>query len=300
MTTTGAFWKQADKFARLGQPRIAFGLNKPDSEIIQSLVQSSKRAHIVIVGPPEIASVSGFELIIDEQPEKRLASLLANEEVDGIVRGTIDDKKTLHAYQDLTGETARICPALMEVSQFRAAPRQGRSGDEIVKKQFFICPVSNTDGWTKEDRFEEARDTGAFVRTWDIVPKIAVYMAMHPETASSDNPAINQARSDADWIVKKLADAEFYAKNVGIDLGAALGDDYNIHVPVNGMVGNQIFRALFFCGGKVLTATRIGFSRPYEDNSRSEKDFEPHIRWLVGYINKKRFSSRGTSDGKAV
>jgi hypothetical protein len=44
--------------------------------------------------------------------------------------------------------------------------------------------------------------------------------------------------------------------------------DYNIHVPINAIVGNQIFRTFVFCGGKVITATRIGLRRPYEDNSR--------------------------------
>ena len=53
------------------------------------------------------------------------------------------------------------------------------------------------------------------------------------------------------------------------------------------MVGNQIFRVVLFCGGKVLSATRLGFSRPYEDNSRTEKDFEFHVKWLVALINKK-------------
>ncbi len=276
MKTTGAFWTKADEFAGLGRPSIAVGLSSPNEEIVGSLVRSRKYADIRIVGPQAISSISDFELVIDERPEEKLAALLVNDDVDGIVRGTIDDKKTLHAYQRLTNEKDRICPALME---------------EPGGRQFFICPVSNTDGWTREQRLEEAKETANFVRDWDIEPSIAVYMAIRHHTERSGIPEVDQTRPDANWIVERLKDADFRAENVGIDLDAALAGEYNIHVPVNGIVGNQIFRALVFCGGKVLTATRIGFSRPYEDNSRSEKDFESHIRWLAGYINKKKRES---------
>jgi predicted methyltransferase MtxX (methanogen marker protein 4) len=291
MTTTNEFWKKADEFGKLGRPTIAFGLGKPDPEILASLARSKELAEIMIVGPQAISSISGFRVLVDEQPEEKLASLLANGEVDGIVRGTIDDKKTLHAYQRLTGEVDRICPALMEALHVSTTQEHGQVKREITEKQFFLCPASNTDGWTKEKRLEEASETAAFVRAWGVRPKIAVYMAMRHQTALSGNPIVDRTRSDADWIVEELDDAGFEAHNVGIDLDEALAGDFNIHVPVNGMVGNQIFRALFFCGGRVLTATRIGFSRPYEDNARAEKDFQPHIRWLVGFINKKKYGS---------
>ena len=79
------------------------------------------------------------------------------------------------------------------------------------------------------------------------------------------------------------------AKNWSIDLDLAVKDGYSILIPVNGMVGNYIFRTLLLCGGKVLTGTLFGLSRFFEDNSRNEKDFEFHIKWIVSLINKKKY-----------
>ena len=279
METIGAFWKKAEEFSSLGRPTIAFGLNSPDEEIVESLVRSRKYADILLVGPSSIDCIAGFKLVIDEQPEDRLASMLACGQVDGIVRGTIDDKKTLHAYQRLTKEVDRTCPGLFE---------------EPRGKQFFICPVSNTDGWSREERFQQARDTATFIREWDIEPLIAVYTGIRHDTYPCGLLHIDQTFVDANWIVEKLSAENFTARNSGIDLDISLASEYNIHVPVNGMVGNQLFRALVFCGGRVLTATRIGFSRPYEDNARSERDFYSHIFWLAAYINKKKFGSGHT------
>jgi len=71
-------------------------------------------------------------------------------------------------------------------------------------------------------------------------------------------------------------------------LNPAVEDGYNVICPVNGMVANQMFRVLLFCGGKVLAATRLGLSRLYEDNSRTEKDYEFHVKWLVALVNKRK------------
>ena len=87
---------------------------------------------------------------------------------------------------------------------------------------------------------------------------------------------------------KKLKQKGYTAKNMAIDLNPAIEEGYNVIIPTNGMVGNQIFRVLLFCGGKILSATRLGLSRMYEDNSRTEKDFEYHVKWITALINKRK------------
>jgi hypothetical protein len=44
----------------------------------------------------------------------------------------------------------------------------------------------------------------------------------------------------------------------------------------------------FFCGGKIVMALRLGISRLWEDNSRTEKDYKSHVRGLVAMINKRK------------
>ena len=76
------------------------------------------------------------------------------------------------------------------------------------------------------------------------------------------------------------------AKNWSIDLNVAIEEGANLIIPANGMVGNQIFRTVLFCSGKSFGGPRLGLSRYYGDNSRTEKDFEPHIKFLAARINK--------------
>jgi predicted methyltransferase MtxX (methanogen marker protein 4) len=253
-----------------------------NEEILASLRRSVGYATIKLVGPRAIEAITDFDVVVDASPEQKLASMLATGVVDGIVRGTVDDKKTIQAYKALTGESDDRCPALLQ---------------DPVGRQFFLCAASNTDGWTKQQRLAEACATAAFMKGWGIEPKIAVFTAIRHETNKAIrwkldrvSRALKRTYRDAQWIVKKLRALGYTAENMTIDLNSAVDDGYNIHVPINGIVGNQIFRTFVFCGGKVVTATRIGLKQPYEDNSRSEKDFESHVRWLVALINKKRGS----------
>lgn len=273
------FSQKVEELIALGKPRIGFGLKEPDQEIIASLKEGKKYADIVLVGPEAIKDVDGFEKVIDENPEEKLASMLANDEVKGIIRGTIDDFITYEAYEKLTGEKYTFCPGLFE---------------DPKKRQFFLTAASNPEGWDKEERLETTSNIALFVREWGIEPKIAVLTGRRHETyprkkeiKEGVDGILNKTYEDAEYIVEKLKEKGFEAKNWAIDLNPAIEAGCNVICPVNGMVGNQMFRVLLFCGGKVLSATRLGLSRIYEDNSRTEKDFEFHIKWIVAMINKK-------------
>lgn len=274
------FNQKVEQLVKLGKPYIAFGLKEPNKEILESLKKGQKYADIALVGPEAIKDIEGFELIIDENPEEKLASMLANDEVEGIIRGTIDDLTTFEAYQKLTGEKCTFCPALLE---------------DPLGRQFFLSPTSNPEGWEKEERLEFAQNIAEFVKEWGIEPKIAVFTGRRHETyprkkdiKEGVDAILNKTYEDAEWMVSNLKEKGYEVKNWAIDLDLAVEAGYNLLVPVNGMVGNQIFRVLLFCGGKILSGTRLGPSRYYEDNSRNEKDFEFHVKWLVAMINKKK------------
>lgn len=280
MSELSIFDQKIEELTKLGKPKIAFGLKEPNGEILESLKRGQKYANIVLVGPEAIEDVQGFELVIDNNPEGKLASILANDEVEGIIRGTIDDFKTFEAYQKLTGEKYIIGPGLMQ---------------DPFGRQFFLSPASNPEGWEKEERLKIAQGIAGFVREWGIEPKIAVFTGERHETYPRKKHIregvvgiLNKTYEDAEWIVSQLKEKGYEAKNWAIDLNPATEAGYNILIPVNGMVGNQIFRVLLFCGGKILACPRLGLSRCYEDNSRTEKDYEYHVKFLVASINKKR------------
>lgn len=276
------FESEIKELLNVSKPRIAFGLEAPDDEILKSLSDSKKYADITLVGPEAIKDIDDFDVISNNDPETKLATMLAEDEVEGIIRGTIDDFKTYEVYQKLTDEELTFAPSLLEDSQGR---------------RFFLSPLSNPAGWTKEERLEDAENIANFIKEWNVEPQIAVYAGERHETYARKKDIkngvtgeLNKTYEDAEWIVESLKNQGFKAKNWSIDLNVAIEEGCNLHIPVNGMVGNQIFRIILSSGGRILAMTRRGLSRHYEDNSRTEKDFTFHVKWLVALINKDKLS----------
>jgi len=277
------FDEKVEELVPLGTPTIAMGLIEPDEKILESLRRAEDYAEIILVGPEAIADIEDFDVITNENPEEKLATMLAEDEVDGIIRGTIDDFKTYETYSELTGEEYTIGPGLLEDPNGR---------------QFFASPLSNPEGWKKEDRYEKASGIASFIEKWNIEPKIGVFTGTRHKTYERKKDItegvtgkLNKTYEDAEWIVERLEEEGYHAKNWAIDLNVAVEEGYNLLIPVNGMVGNQIFRVLLFCGGTIKAATRLGISHWYEDNSRTEKDFEFHVKWLTALINKEHQES---------
>lgn len=274
------FNQKIKELLKLGKAKIAFGMIEPDEEILASLNKVKRYADIILVGSKAIKDIKNFEILVVDNPEKKLANMLVDKEVDGIVRGTIDDFKTHETYTKLTGEPMTLNPGLME------APNG---------HQFFLSPASNPEAWDKETRLSIAMGIANFMKEFGLEPKIAIFSGTRHETYERKKDIkegvtgiLNQTYEDAVWITKQLDNKGYNAKNWAIDMNSALEEEYNVIIPVNGMVGNQIFRMCLFSGGKILTCTRMNLSHAYEDNSRTEKDYEFHVKWLVAMINSKK------------
>lgn len=285
METTNFFQKVVALKLKLGKPKIGLGLAYPDKEILASLKKSKKYADIVLVGPKAIAKIAGFKKIVSENPEKTLPELLVNGEFDGIVRGTIDDFKTYENYQELVGKEKT--KNLIELGLL----------EDVYGRQFFLSEASNPAGWTKEEKIKNCEGIIDFMKKeLGAKPKIGIITGVRHETYKRRKETregvigyLNKNYEDAQEIVDYFKQKGIEIKNYAIELNAAVEDGCNIIVPPNGMVGNQIFRALgLIGGGKLLTGSRANIPHPYEDNSRCEKDFEPHIKWLVAWINGRK------------
>lgn len=281
--TISPITSQIDRLTALGRPRIAFGLAEAAPDLLANLKQSQNYVDIVLVGPPTIAAVKDLELITDTQPETKIAQLLVGGDVAGIVRGTLDDFKTREAYQQLTGEQP-----FLEMGIF----------EDPLGRQFGLGPISNPQGWTKEERLAIAERFGAWFADFDIAPNIAIFAAERHDTYPRKKHlregvvgTLNKTYEEAEWLVSELQQQGYRAKNWSIDLNPAIEAGANILIPVNGMVGNQIFRIILVCGGKNIAAPEFGFSRPYEETSRTETDFTNHIKFLVARINQQKGTS---------
>ena len=267
-----------------GKAKIGVGLAKKDDEIIKSLNKAKKYADIVIVGPKELGKVKGFECVLVENPEEKLAEMLYQEEVDGIVRGTIDDFKTLEAYQKLIGEEK--AKEMKELSML----------EDAYGRQFFISEASNPGGWTKEEKIQNIEGIIKFMKKLGMKPKIGTIAGTRHDTYKRRKAIregvigiLNKTYEEAEEVAEYFRKKGYEAKNYAIELNGAVEDGCNILVPQNGMVGNQWFRALCLIGGgKILIASRSNLPHVYEDNSRNEKDFEYHVKWAVAWANSRK------------
>lgn len=267
------------------KPKIGFGLKEPDKEVLESLVNSKKYADIVLVGPAAIKDVEGFEKVISAEPEKKIAEMLAKGEVEGIVRGTIDDFKTFEAYEAIIGKEKT-----KNMAEFGLL-------EDAHGRQFFISEASNPKGWTREDKMASLERTVDFlVNELGIKPKIGFLTGVRHDTYqrrkdSQEWPIkyLNETYEDAEYGVNYYVEKGIEAKNYTIEVNAAVEDGCNVVVPPNGMAGNQIFRSMCLIGGgKILSAVRGNLPNVYEDNSRNERNFEAHVRWLVAWINRRK------------
>jgi predicted methyltransferase MtxX (methanogen marker protein 4) len=273
------------------KPKIGFGLKEPDKEVLKSLVKSKKYAEIVLVGPDAIKNVKGFEKVISNEPEKKIAEILAKGEVEGIIRGTIDDFKTVEAYEAIVGKDKT-----KNMAEFGLL-------EDACGRQFFISEASNPKGWTREEKMDSlGRTVGFMINELGLKPKIGFLTGVRHDTytrrkGSQEWPIkyLNETYEDAEYGVKYYTGKGIEAKNYAIEVNAAVEDGCNIVVPPNGMAGNQIFRALCLIGGgRILSAVRGNLPHIYEDNSRNERNFETHVKWLVAWINRRKRKAGST------
>lgn len=283
------FEKIIQKRIKLGKPKIGFGLKEPSKEVLRSLERSKKYASIILIGPKKIEKIKGFTKVISDNPERTLPEMLVNKEVDGIIRGTIDDFKTFEAYEELVGKDTTKNMGVLGLIE------------DAYGRQFFISEGSNPHGWTKEEKIKTCESIIKFMKEeLNMKPKIGFITGVRHETYQRRKGMkkwpqnyLNQTYKDAEYCVKYFRKKGIQAKNYAIEIETAVKEECNIIVPPNGMVANQVFRSLVLIGGgKLLTASITNLPHPYEDCSRSETDFEPHVKWLVAWINGRKYKKQ--------
>jgi len=260
--------------------KIAVGLEKFEDIRIQSLKRSREFAEIYIVTGEESNReklCSDFEIIKSSTPEKKLISLLKSNEVDGILRGSLDAVTLHNEYFKIFGERSVTVPSLL-------------NRDNIY---FFLTLLSGFHGWDKYEKLKEIESVAKFLKKNDISQKIAVFTAVRKKSLESKNDISDKIKQkldetiiDADFIVDELIKKGFDAENREIELYQAIKAGFNILVPVNGIVGNQLFRAFIAGGFQNIFSPRLGVNQYFADNDRNQDDLYLHIKNLTICMSK--------------
>ena len=199
-------------------------------------------------------------------PSMKLLVDYKNGEIDTFVRGINDDYTFQQKYKDLFHFKQLMRLAILK---------------DAHQNEFCLGPISASEAATFDDRRIFITKTIDFLQSVKINPRVAIMSRCRAGSVDySKENKINWNESNAirDELRSKGVDCE----NVGIELEKAVGH-FNVIIPANGMIGNQIFRTLTFLGkGSIIGIPAFStedrsFRYCYEDNSRNELDYESHI-----------------------
>lgn len=255
-----------EKVKNSPKKRVAISLFQTDPEILESLNRAKEYVNIVVVGN----KIVGFECIETNAEEGgfKLLELWEQGKVDQIVRGQVDDLGMVDKFKQWKGiEPAekRVDVGLLET---------------VTGWQFFMTAASNPDAQDYQDKERLTMGTIEFIKKYfpQTKIKVAVMATCRPGSVGRD-PVMTQTYEEAEQLVKKLESMGIEAKNVHIEVEKAVEWGATLLVPARGAIGNQIFRGVLYLGnGKnYITPTYFPGKGIYEDNSRNEKDWFPHL-----------------------
>lgn len=261
--------RQLKLLAKKGEkPTIAIGITKPIASVVASLKAARAYAHIVIVGSP----VKGFESVKSTTVEDELISLYAAKKVDGIVRGQADAFKLRDALCRAFGYASSDFVDIALVGDLRG-------------HAYCLGPVSQGQGWTREQKIIAVKGMAHVLRDLGISPKVGVLTAVRPGSRGRNfflDLSYEVADDCVQWCVKKKIDAN----NYNIELETALEDGCNIIIPPNGIAGNQMLRMSTFVAGLPLYAMPlIGVKEHIVESFRNEKNFLNYFIYLAARIH---------------
>jgi predicted methyltransferase MtxX (methanogen marker protein 4) len=260
--------------------RIGITIIKTDKEILDSLKRAKKYIEVVIYGK-KINRFECVELKPEDEKGTNIGRKIVQDYKEGkinqFVRGQVDDFGVVQEYK----------------KQFNIDPAEKRVDFGLMQdgngREFFMGVASNPEGQNLEDKI---RITDVIVKwmkdDFGLEPKVAVMATCRPGSYGRD-PVMSKSYDEAEGLVKHLKDQDIEAKNVHIEIENAI-TWANLIIPSNGTIGNQIFRAVIYLGkGKLLACPTI-FPKVgmYEDDSRNEKDWFPHLIAASAWASFKR------------
>lgn len=243
--------------------RIGICLEWELPTLTEDLEKLASKYNLVTYGQ-EIAGVEYRNY--SDDPSMDLINDFKEGKIDCFVRGINDDYTFQHKYM-----TQLQLSRLMRLFIVK----------DVHNREFCIGPISASEAIDKDDRLNFAIRAINFLRLLGINPRVAV-MSTCRHGSVNYSQSNKESWEESDYIVSELKyQLEVEAKNVGIELEKSV-DEYDFILPVRGIIGNQIYRALTFLGGgNILGIPAFDIEKPtvcYEDNGRNEFDYECHIK----------------------
>ncbi len=245
--------------------KVAIGLNPaiPSAEIVRNSALFAKKegyaSPILVSGhnPSDSGSTEEVPVLVSDNPEKTLVSLLNACKVDAAVRGNLS--------------AGRLLPLLR--STFRCKTLYRIALMEIKGRMVLLAPVGIDEGDTLEDLVKFANYGMGISKLLGMPYKVGVISGGRLEDKGR-SPKVDLLLSLSNDLTIKLRGLGLEALNFGIEIESALESGASILLAPDGIIGNIIFRSL------VLVANIDSFGayastlpKTYIDTSRAKSSY---------------------------
>lgn len=262
------FEKKIESICKQKKNRVGIGITKPTPELVKYIKKISGLVDVVVFG----ANVEGLERVTTSDIEMDMTHALKDGKIGGIVRGQADAFKMKESMSKVFGyaKDQIIHPAIVQ---------------DLKGKLFVLCPVSNPQGWTVEQKVKLIDESLALMKMFDIPVKMGVLTSVRPGSLGR-NSFLDDTYKQADEITA-LYSKRFEIKNYNIEIETAMRDNCTLIIEPNGATGNQVLRVLMFLAGMKVWVPMAGINETVVEIFRTSDDFSQHILFCSALINLK-------------
>ncbi len=233
--------------------RIALGIGSVTPKLLHSAALAEEFADVVLVGDSKKINDIGthLEVIHSDEPTRTIVELLASNDIDGAVRGTLSATSTL-AYLKEVLEMKKL---------YRIALLETPGGIPL-----FLAPVGIDEGSSREQKMEFIRRGVEHIRRFGIEPKVGILSGGRFEDRGRDT-YVDKTLDDADHVTKVAGEEGYDVKHYGILIEDAVGEADFILAP-DGISGNLVFRTLVLVAGGYGYGAPVLMDKVFVDSSR--------------------------------
>jgi putative methanogen marker protein 4 len=246
------FVKSLQYLARSKHARIGIGIWNADEELIASLQSAAKFADLLLVGEP--CCDCSLDYVSTKKPWKDLARLLADDEIEGAVRGNLPAGRTMRALAEQFNVPVRRL-ALLELSGWA----------------FLLGPVGIDEGETVQDRLGLVLEGAKLLQDMGVAPKAAVLSGGRMEDLGRCE-RVDRSLAEGELIAARAQEAGLQARHKGILIESCRGDD--IVIAPDGISGNLIFRTMLLLCGAQSYGAPVLMDKIFIDSSRARTGFD--------------------------
>lgn len=264
-----SIWKTIESQAARKRRKIGIGILRDTEEMLEHLEIAKRYADITIAGK----KIEGYKHLgsgdSEEENSKILIDTYKHGKIDGIVRGHIKWGPFFHYLKRTFKHDVAQEIALMKT----------RDGHE-----FFLGPGDQFEGHTNEEKLDLIEKAAPIMEEWKVKPKIGLLAADFTEDRG-DHPIVDKSIDETEALLKTLKEKGYDAKNYAHLIPDAVKES-NFVVPIDGILGNFIYRTLLYLGGATEYGSPVLIPENVIDNSRYNDRYSTQIIMAVARANR--------------